>query len=169
MTPSGTFSAPADFSQKVVLHIDPAFLSPIATFIVGLAVAFIAFQQWKVARHKLRLDLFEKRYKVYEAARQFLAVLISRADFGVEDLHAFNLGTMDAVLLFPERIKAHLDEIRKHAVNMRTSQKLFETLPIGPNRSEHVQRAHDDMKWLDDALLGLPDTFSEFLSFSAVK
>jgi hypothetical protein len=42
------------------LHITPALLSPAATRVVGLVVAYLAFQQWRLARRKLKLDLFEK-------------------------------------------------------------------------------------------------------------
>jgi len=54
-------------------------LSPIATLIVGLAVAIIAWQQWRVAKDKLRLDLFDRRYKVFEATRTFLTLTVKKA------------------------------------------------------------------------------------------
>jgi hypothetical protein len=45
---------------------------PIATFVLSLAVGCVALAQWRVARNKLRLDLFDRRYKVYEATQTFL-------------------------------------------------------------------------------------------------
>ena len=63
------------------------YLAPAATLIVGLSVAFIAWQQWQLARNKLRLDLFDRRYKVFEATRRFLAVILRDARF--EDSQLF--------------------------------------------------------------------------------
>ncbi|HEV2293707.1 MAG TPA: hypothetical protein VGR35_07615 [Tepidisphaeraceae bacterium] len=45
-----------------------AWLTPL---IACLAV-WIAFQQFRVARNKLRLDLYEKRFKVYSAVKEFI-------------------------------------------------------------------------------------------------
>lgn len=43
------------------------------TFAVGLAVAYIAWRQWKTAREKLALDLFDKRFEVYRTIADYYA------------------------------------------------------------------------------------------------
>ena len=151
------------------LCIDPALLSPVATLIVGLAVAFIALRQWLVARYKLRLDLFEKRYKVYEASAQFLSVIVSRANFNDDDLRAFNIGTRDVVFLFPKRINDYLHKIRCRALDMRLFQQQFTPLPVGEERTKLVQKHHDELVWLGDQLTKLPEVFASFLGFASVK
>ena len=60
----------------------------------------IAWQQWRVADNKLRLDLFDRRYKVYDATRKFLAVIIREATFTDSQLFEFYGGTSDAEFLF---------------------------------------------------------------------
>ena len=151
------------------LHIDPALLSPVATLVVGVSVAFIALQQWLLARHKLRLDLFEKRYGVYEASKQFLSVILSRANFTDEDLRAFNIGTMDAVFLYPKRINDYLHRIRCRALDMRLFQTQFTPLPVGDERSKLVQKNQDELVWLTDQRMKLADVFAPFLGFASVK
>lgn len=47
-----------EFSLGIMAALIP-YLAPAATLIVGLSVAFIAWHQWRVARNKLRMDLFE--------------------------------------------------------------------------------------------------------------
>ncbi|PYJ41035.1 MAG: hypothetical protein DME80_14400, partial [Verrucomicrobia bacterium] len=51
-------------------------ISQIGTLIIGIAVVVVAWQQRQIARHKLRLDLFDRRYKVYEATRKFLSIIL---------------------------------------------------------------------------------------------
>lgn len=46
----------------------------LATFVVGLIAGFIALQQWRVARAKLRLDLFEKRFAHYKSMDEHLGL-----------------------------------------------------------------------------------------------
>ena len=152
-----------------MLHIDPSLLYPAATLVLGVAVAFIGWRQWLLARHRFRLDLFEKRYKVYESARQFLAVILSRADFSDEDLRAFNIGTLDAVFLYPKHVKDYLQEIRCRALDMRLFQAQFTPLPCGEKRSKLVQKNHDESIWLNDQLTKLPDIFEPFLGFASVR
>ena len=151
------------------LHMDPALLSPAATLVVGLIVAYIALQQWLLARHKLRLDLFEKRYRVYEAAARFLSTIMSLADFNDDDLRTYNIGTMDAVFLYPKHIKDYLHQIRCHAIDMRTYQKKFERLPVGEERSKLVDQNHTEAKWLLDQLTKLPTVFAPYLSFASAR
>ena len=151
------------------LRIDPALLSPVATLVVGIAVAFIALRQWLLARYKLRLDLFEKRYKVYEASAQFLSIILSHANFNDDDLRAFNIGTRDVVFLFPKHLKDYLHKIRCRALDMRLFQEQFTPLPVGEERSKLVQKHHDELAWLSDQLTKLPEIFAPFLGFASVK
>jgi hypothetical protein len=150
-------------------HIDPALLSAAATFIVGLSVAFIGFQQWRLARHKFRLDLFEKRYRVYEAAAQFLSVIMAEANFRDEDLRMFTLGTRDAIFLFPKRITDHIHQIRCRALDMRLFQTQFEHLPVGEERSTLVAQNTNELKWLLRQMKELATTFEPYLGFATIK
>ena len=38
-----------------------------AALVIGCIAGYIAFHQWRVAKAKLNLDLFEKRYVIFEA------------------------------------------------------------------------------------------------------
>ena len=149
--------------------MEPAYLAPIATLVVGLAISVIAYQQWTLARHKFRLDLFDRRYKVYDATKNFASVIFAHANFTDQDLREFNLGTMDAVFLFPKHIKEYIDEFRKRALHMQMFGKQFEHLPVGKERSDLVQKNHDELVWLTDQLLALPALFSPYLGFQSAK
>jgi hypothetical protein len=150
-------------------HIDPALLSMVATLVFGSIAAYIAYQQWRLTRYKFRLDLFEKRYKVYAAAAQFLSTIMVKAAVDDEDLSAFDIGTMDAVFLYPKQIMGHLQQIRCRAIDMRTYQKQFEQLPVGDERSRRVNQNHAELIWLSEQLESLPSKFDKYLSFKSVK
>lgn len=55
-----------------------------ATLAVGLLVAFIAYRQWAVARTKLKLDLFEKRYALYRRIEKALQPNVRLEDWSDE-------------------------------------------------------------------------------------
>ena len=145
------------------------YLAPAATLIVGCLIAFIAWQQWQVAGSKLRLDLFDRRYKVFDATRKFLAVILRDARFEDSQLFEFYAGTSDAEFLFGSDVVDYLAELRKRAIDMRTHQKVYEPLPVGPERLCHVQAEHDQLVWLGDQLTTMSKTFRPYLGFSHVK
>jgi len=141
----------------------------IATLFLSVAVVVIAWQQWRVADNKLRLDLFDRRYKVYDATRKFLAVIMREATFADSQLFEFYAGTSDAEFLFGADVVDYLGQIRKRAVHMRTAQQLFEPLPVGDERSRHVQAAHDDLSWLSDQITAMTKVFTPYLGFANVR
>jgi hypothetical protein len=144
-------------------------LGPLATVVVGFVVAYIAWRQWEVARHRLRLDLFDRRYKVYDATRKFLSVILRDAGFEDAQLWEFNAGTSDAEFLFESSVVEYLAQIRKRAVNVITQQKVYERMPVGEERSRHVQSEHDDLLWLTHQLTDMTKVFSPYLGFSQIK
>jgi hypothetical protein len=115
------------------------FVLPLATFFLSVAVALVAWAQWRVARNKLRLDLFDRRYKVYDATRTFLLLAINNA---VTDsaYHSFRLATSDADFLFEPEVGKYLEEIRRCDNQLRTTRKLLESLESGRN---HLHSAQD--------------------------
>ena len=115
--------------------------SPIATLIVGLSVAFIAWQQWKVSHAKLRLDLFDRRYKVFEATRLFLGGIVSAATFDDSQLFTFYAGTADAEFLFDSEVVEYLAQIRKRAIDMRLKHKLYQNAQ-GDERTKLIEAEH---------------------------
>jgi hypothetical protein len=141
----------------------------IATLFLSVAVVMIAWQQWRVADNKLRLDLFDRRYKVYDSTRKFLAVILREATFTLSQLAEFDIGTSDAEFLFGADVVDYLGQVRKRALHLRTAQTLYEPLPVGDERSRHVQAAHDDLSWLTDQITAMTKIFAPYLGFANVR
>ena len=139
------------------------------TLVLGVSVAIVAWLQWWVALNKLRLDLFDRRYKVYDATRNFLGAIIREAKFTNSELFEFYARTSDAEFLFGADVTEHLEKIRKRAVHLQTAQKIYDPLPVGEERSKHVQAAHDDLLWLTDQITSISKTFAPYLGFTNVR
>lgn len=144
--------------------------SPIATLIVSLIVGYIAWQQWQVARAKLRLDLFDRRYKVYDATRKFLAGIMSEPTFSDSQLFTFYAGTSDAEFLFDSEVVDYLAQIRKRALDMRLHQKLYAPMGVGEEqRSSHIEKEQEQLLWLTEQITAMTKTFAPYLGFSNIK
>ena len=107
--------------------------------------------------------------QVYEATRKFLSIILREARFEETQLFEFYAGTSDAEFLFDSAVVAYLEQLRKRAVHMRTAQRVYEHMPVGDERSRHVQNEHDDLVWLTDQLTAMSKVFSPYLAFSHVK
>ena len=62
---------------------------------------------------KLRLDLFDRRYKVFDGSQLF----------------EFSAATLAVEFLFDADVVGFLDEMKKQALNLRLTQKRLESLP----------------------------------------
>ena len=146
------------------------FICSVATFFLSLAVVIIAWLQCRVAKDKLRLALFDRRYKVYDATRKFLSVIIREATFTVPDLFEFNAGTSDAQFLFKPDVAKYLAEIRERALHLQTTHQLLERPPANGDELPRLAYAQgDDLKWLGDQITAMTKTFVPYLGFANVR
>jgi len=139
--------------------------SEIATLFIAFFVAWIAYQQYVINREKLRLDLFEKRFRVYQHARDFLSRISSRGAFENDDVAQFQINTAESVFLFPDtRIQTFLQEIRKRAIGL----EYYNDAMRSPDRNERSKAAPNVLeikKWLDARSDELQSLFSPYLRF----
>jgi hypothetical protein len=144
-------------------------LPSIATIFIGVVAGWVAIQQLVLARHRFRLDLFDRRFKVFEATRTFLGVIWHNGTFTDDDLWQFGASTADASFLYPTEITEYLHDIRKRAINQRTLQRQFERLPAGAERSALVDREHSEFVWLTNQVETLPKRFLPYLGFGSFR
>ena len=52
---------------------------------------------------------------------------------------------------------------------MQAAQKIYEPLPVGEERSKHVQAEHDDLLWLTDQFTAINKAFAPYLGFANVR
>ena len=143
---------------------------PIVTLFLSLTVVIVAALQWRVADNKLRLDLFDRRYKVYDATRNFVAIIIKEATFTDSQLVDLNIGTSDAKFLFGPDIEAYLAEIRKRAVHMRTARQLLEKPHVSDDElSRHTRAEYDDLLWLCEQITEMTKNFAPYLGFANIR
>jgi hypothetical protein len=116
----------------------------ITALMISLAVAIIAALQWRVADNKLRLDLFERRYKVYEATLAFVRVSVQ--DFAHIDQHlmSFDHETSKAEFLFDVDVVDYLRQIRERAIDK-------------------------DLLWLSNQFTPKTNIFASYLRFADIK
>jgi hypothetical protein len=139
----------------------PAYL----TIGIAIVVGWVAFQQFLLAREKLKLDLLEKRFAVYKGAQKFLTVILMHAKVETKDLFDFRCDTQDAAFLFGQDIVDHLDVLGRKALDLRTTQATYADLPVGEKRTSLCEKESDLLRQLGAEITKLKDVFGPYLKF----
>ena len=149
-----------------------AFAGPIATVFasltaVGVAVTFgiiqarisrsqaetaaaqkdIAKGQLNIALERMKHDLFEKRFAVFEVARQLLIRAVQHDHVDAGEIIKFNMETADAEFLYNEDIVDYLDSLRSRIVRLRQVNTQIKSIEdnerLEKRRGELIDKAAD--------------------------
>lgn len=139
-------------------------LAALLTPTIAVFGSFIAYRQWCTAQKKLKLDLFEKRFAVYDAARIFIASVMASGKAKDEEMFKFLSSTGETKWLLNDDIATYFDEqIWKNAVELQTLDAELEGVPVGDERTKNVRRQGEIKKWLFAQYKALDEKFSPFL------
>lgn len=147
-----------------------AYLSALATPVIAVLGSWIAFQQWRTARDKLRLDLFEKRMAVYRSAKDALGALFTVDRLTAEDELKFLISISEAKWLFGPEIFEYLEKtLWAKFCDHGAFVGGLEGLEPGSHRTELVKGKAELRKWFYEQPKKLDDLFMPYLGFTHSK
>jgi vacuolar-type H+-ATPase subunit I/STV1 len=143
----------------------------LGTFIVAAIVAYIAYRQYKTDRYKVKLDLYDRRYKVFDAARQFIAHVIEGDNVKREKIVEFTSATVESVFLFGEDVRKYLDTLLAKGARVQRLQTELDSsrLPVGEEHSKKTEEIQECLNWLTQQLHELKTKFRPYLGFQKLK
>ncbi len=168
-----TASAPAALLNVLVHTPDPslswALLPGLPAAIVALIVAVIAYQQYRVAKAKLKLDLFDKRFAIFQQTWEILSEAAIRGtrekNWGLAT--PFNNFLPQARFLFGKKVAAYLD-LAFH--NWNELHGLEGEREDSASAAAHAARVSELKGWFhEQADKGCKDMFGKFLNFERWK
>jgi hypothetical protein len=96
----------------------------ISTSIIAAAGVFISWQQWRIAEIRLRHDIYERQFRVYEAAKTLLVVFQFNGKISQDDFFTYLRGTADADFIFDDADAIqYLQTLRTRAIELMRAQK----------------------------------------------
>lgn len=142
------------FAQENKPALD--FFAALLPFVLSLVAAYIAFAQYRVNRNKLKFDLFEKRFKVFIAAKDFIAHNLTSQRPTAEAKLDFIVNTRGAEFLFDSNVKYIIDEIWKKSVDL-------ESYSYDESTATHARERHASSTWLANKLNSIDDDFIKYM------
>ncbi|MFA8389736.1 hypothetical protein ACEPUD_06360 [Burkholderia ubonensis] len=144
-----------------VVQVGAAALSPVIAVVGG----WIAWQQVRINRNKLKLDRFDKRFEIYEAAMAFVAHMVTNGAVHDESERDFQLKTRGARFLVSKEIDDYLSEIMKMAGQLRMVKIQMEMPLLSEAKREEVGNKWIEIQtWFQAQFDVLPEKFGPFLS-----
>ena len=138
------------------------FFTALLTPLIAIIASYIAFQQYRMAKSKLRHDVYERRLKVYKAAKEYLywaRTSQSEDDHREENpREEFRIAIADSQFLFDEELSEWLHEIEGRKDYL-----------YGNLNSEQLKKLKVDREWFSQRDKELADKFMKYLSLKNLR
>jgi hypothetical protein len=143
-----------------------AISSALLTPLIAVIVAIIAYRQWKTAQNRLKLDLFEKRLAIHNAARGLIATVTSYGKIENKDIFEFLSGIQQARWLLNNDIVQYFEKDLWPRVTKL--QELNDTPDsAGEDRAANIRRQRELKEWIAGQRANLDGKFDQFLKIRA--
>lgn len=132
-------------------------LAAMLTPAIALLAAYIAWQQYKTNKNQFRLNLFERRSKVFDSTGKLIAVVLRTSRVAQADLEEFLWETKESEFLFGSDISAYLHELYGKAVDVHALENAVD-------QPQQIQRK-DTLKWFSGQGEEIKKKFGKYLGF----
>ncbi len=111
--------------------------------LIAMIGAWIALQQMLIARAKLNIDLFDRRFAVYMATRKFIVAMLQNKGGTQEDAVTWWAVASSAPFLFDKYVSGFIEEVGKRgsAMRARVGDKAIH------ESQEHVAQYNEQFMW----------------------
>jgi hypothetical protein len=161
-----------DFSEWILYvssRYKPAidFFGALLTPAIGIAVTYIAYQQYKTNSQKFKLDIYEKRLSIFKKIRRILSIIFKDAKISFEELLEFRTSVAESDFLFGSEITEYIEQIYSRGLSLVRAREQFSDLPRGDERNRLVAENSEHLGWLTDQLPILKTKFNKYLSLKS--
>jgi hypothetical protein len=108
------------------LPVGVQYLTAFSTPIIALMVAAIAFAQWRTARQRMILDLFQRRMDLIDLVSRIATTIVIEGARRIEDVDGFLRATRGDKFLFGPEVASYLSETYKRLVDLHTCEVVME-------------------------------------------
>jgi len=120
---------------------------------IAIVAMLIAWLQWDTNKRRLRHELFDRRYRVFEAAQKFIVTALRDLTIEQKDLSVFYAEKLGATFIFDEEIDNYLNTMYKKATQLRVANKT--------DNDKELQKLSD---WFEEQGRTLEDVFRKHIS-----
>jgi hypothetical protein len=135
----------------------------LATPTIAVVGILIAWGQLRLAKIRLQHDLYDRRHKIFSAARKLIAQVCTEGTARDNEVFEFLRSTDDAIFLLGRSVADYMEELRKKAFQLDFLRKQIAIQPPVPNRSKFIDEERDALIWFTAQFEVLVARFKPFL------
>lgn len=145
----------------LLAQISQAVLTPI----IAIAVAWIAYQQWKTNHLKLKWEMFDRRMDVFRKCNEIIRIVNRDASLGKPESIEFLRYSVEVQFLFGDDVYRYVRELAEKCIDLTVASEGANG-SFGPTEvAEHRQRRVELLKWIIVQSEPLADKFRPYMQF----
>ncbi len=150
-----------DVNQKILENL------PLT--IIGLTTAYVAYRQYVNDKNKIKLELYKKRYKIYEIIQKLLSKIMQNNSIETIDILQFNRGTKETKFLFQKDIENYITLIYKKTNRFEYLSKQIESSSTSDDKkNEYLNEQEEITIWFGNQFEESTMLFKKYLDFSEI-
>lgn len=126
----------------------------ILTLTLACLGLLIAYQQYQISSQKLKLDLFEKRYAVFDSVKTIINQVVHNATINNDHINEYKINIADAKFLFNDDVNDYLQTVLKKSAAL-----------ILHKSNKDLDNEHLVILWFTEELDKYQNPFMPYMSF----
>jgi hypothetical protein len=139
-------------------------LQALLTPTIAVFVTYLAWRQYQIQRQRVRMDLFEKRFHIFNSALNHMGHTFAISHFDEEAYRKFLKDIQGAQFLFSKEIDIYLKSIRNATLDMDVEDTYVreEVFPNG-DRKKVIQRKLEKLRWISEQIEEIEGKFRPYM------
>lgn len=146
--------------------------SGLLTPLIALLAAFIAWQQYKINKLRLRHETYERRVKIYKNVQKFLSEISANGHTKFDRCHEFYSEASEAAFLFDNEVMEFIDHLYDRGIEL--AERREELYPSdgssgvqGAGRGVVASRRAELFKWFVNQLSESKELFRKHIGIKS--
>lgn len=112
------------------------------TFVIAGFAASIAYRQWQTAHQKIVLDLFERRMKIFDDAREKLNGVVRTGHPTDQELIEFARIVERVKVLFGDEVVASAEKLNTALIELQAAKEMLKNIYLpAQERATHIAKS----------------------------
>lgn len=129
--------------------------------LIVIITTYIAYQQYRTNKLRLKHDLFERGWSVYKTIMKTLEAVIREGNISDDKLLIFNIERAKSYFLFDESLYKYIDDIYEKLVDLQEMNSATEE-----EKAKNAKKRGELKKWFIAQIKVTKEKFHKFLNLN---
>lgn len=142
------------------------FLAAVLSPVIAITLGYLTFHQYKLEKQKHRLELYDRRFAVFEEVNKFLSEIFRNGKTDFFKLSNLLHQTNQSKFLFDDEISQYIDSLYMRGIDfVMIDEQLngHDKLEVGPERTELAHTNSEHLKFFVDQFNVSQKVFMKYL------